>query len=168
MASERCSAGLPVRLYGKCFFGGISGNRACCREWQTPCGLENMPGPEPTWAKTEDTAPLCCSFSTRLPVSLLSVSFSLLFLVSPPPYFCPSLFLFYFFVLFFPLFAVSLPHQYLITVILFMKETNTCVQIAFLSFLFLSLSLPCLSLTCPSDSCERKEITVNQVFKNLN
>lgn len=99
-ASEvRCSSvGLPVRLYGKCqsvFFGGIGGNRACWREWQrqTPCGLENMPGPEPTWAKIEDTAPLCCSFSARLPVSLLSFSFSLLFLVSPPPYFCPSLFL---------------------------------------------------------------------------
>lgn len=131
-------------------FGGITGNRARWREWQrqTPCGLENMPGPEPTWAKIEDTAPLCCSFSTRLPVSLLSVCFSLLFLVCSPPYFCLSLFLFFLSPSFFPplpLFAVSVPHQYLITLILFMKETHTCTHgISIHASLFLSASLPFL------------------------
>lgn len=113
VVSEVCCCSVPVCLCGKCFFGGISGNRARWRERQTPCGLENMSGPEPTWAKIVDTVILCCSFSICLPVfsfvclfqSIISGRSTSLFFVRHSffsiccPLFFPP----------FPLFAVSAP-----------------------------------------------------------
>ncbi len=165
-----CSVGLPVRLCGNCesVFGGISGNRPSRRVWQrqTPCGLENMPGPEPTWAKTGDTAPLCCSFSTRLPVSLLSVSSGLLFLASPPPYFCPSLFLFYLSPSFFSSsfvcrFTAPPVSHYSNPIYEGDKHMHTHCR-SFYASLFLSLSLPFLSSTFSLKFTWKK--TVNTIF----
>lgn len=146
--SEVCCCSVPVCLCGKCesvFFGGISGNGARWRERQTPCGLENMSGPEPTWAKIEDTAPLCCSFSICLPVfsfvclfqSIISGQSTSLFSSVTLSFLFAALF---FFFSPFPLFAVSLPHQYLITLILFVKRMHTLCLSIHASHLFFSIS----------------------------
>lgn len=146
-ASEVCCCSVPVCLCGKCesvFFGGISGNGARWRERQTPCGLENMSGPEPTWAKIEDTAPLCCSFSICLPVFSFVCLFQSIISGQSTSLFSSVTLSFLFAALFFfspfPLFAVSLPHQYLITLILFVKRMHTLCLSIHASHLFFSIS----------------------------
>lgn len=134
-------------------FSGISGNRAWWREGQRyttiqpPVGWKLCPDQTPPEPK-QKTLRLCCSCCACLPASLLSFSFSLPFLAHPPPYICPTFPLFYFLPSFSPLllFAVSVPHQYLITLILFMQETNTCTHIVSSLPVIFSLRLLCFYL----------------------
>lgn len=123
------------------------------REWQrqnSPGGLENMPRPEPTWAKIGDKcAPVLLIFypSASFPFvclsqALISVQSTSLFLS------VAHSFLFVALLFFSSLFLclLFLPHQYLITLILFMKQTNTCLHIVFLCVpLFFSSSISSVS-----------------------
>lgn len=162
---QRCSAGLSARLCRKYFQwnqwkqGMMKGGAAIYYN-TTPCGLETMPGPDPTWAKTEDIA-------TLLLMLCLSASFSFVFLFQSPisgP--STSLYLsdvpsFLFFALFFfllLLFAVSVPHQYLITLILFMQETNTCTHIVSSPPVIFSSRLSCFYFFfSPSNSYDTRQ-----------
>lgn len=145
----------------KVFFRGISRKQGTVRgsgSDKTPRGLENMPGPEPTWAKIGDKcAPVLLIFypSASFPFvclsqALISVQSTSLFLSVAHSFLFVALLFFFLFP--FPLFAVFLPHQYLITLILFMKQTNTCLHIVFLCVpLFFSSSISSVSFisVCP-------------------
>lgn len=119
------SAGLPVCQKCENVFcqwnewkrGPLKGVAATNSLWD---GKESRP--ESTCAKIEDSMTFVVHFSVHL--SLLCVFSTALFLVNPPPYFCPSLFfcLSHSFFPSFPLLVLSLAHRFLLTLIPFIKH----------------------------------------------
>lgn len=100
---------LPVFLYGKC--RTVFGFESVETQQQTPRGIDNMSGLEPTWPKIESAA-----------VPRSSTSF---FLIYIPRFVFHSLFLIrclHLTPFSFPLFAAPAPLCYPISVILFLKE----------------------------------------------